>query len=245
MTEIECKCCDKGMEEKKEERKDKIRFRCLVIDHDDTTVESTAAVHYPAHVRSMEELRPGQPIVDLDTWFLKNHGVGIGKFFAEEIRWTPAERARELEIWRAAAAAQTPEFYPGFLALLRRFVAAGGVVVTCTHSEEQMVRRHYAVRGGGFVPAHVYGWVADRSRMKPSAFPVLDAMNRFHLEPADILVLDDLAPGIQMGKAAGVATAAAGWGQGHRVPLIRDEMKAMCDYYFASVPEFEHFLFME
>ena len=145
----------------------------------------------------------------------------------------------------AVVAADPDAAFAAFAAEFTPVEAAGGVVVTCTHSEEQMVRRHYAVRGGGFVPAHVYGWVADRSRMKPSAFPVLDAMNRFHLEPADILVLDDLAPGIQMGKAAGVATAAAGWGQGHRVPLIRDEMKAMCDYYFASVPEFEHFLFME
>ena len=118
-------------------------------------------------------------------------------------------------------------------------------MITCTHSEEQMARRHYRELGDGLMPAYIDGWVLDRSKMKPNPFPVLDAMNRFHVEASDILVLDDLAPGIKMGKAAGVATAAAGWGDGHRVKVIRDDMKAMCDYYFSTVAEFEKFLFFE
>ena len=30
-----------------------IRFKCLILDHDDTAVDSTASIHYPAHVEIM------------------------------------------------------------------------------------------------------------------------------------------------------------------------------------------------
>ena len=34
------------------------RYRCLVLDHDDTSVQSTPTVHYPAYVETMRRLRP-------------------------------------------------------------------------------------------------------------------------------------------------------------------------------------------
>ena len=215
-------------------------------------------------------MRPGEPIVDLQTWFVKNHGIGIGRFFAEEIKfvpkqsqpkakkpqqqqneqqnkhgWTPKELEREGEIWREYAASKCPPFYPGFLDVLRRFVAAGGLLVTCTHSEESMARRHFREQADGLMPVLVYGWTKDRSKMKPNPYPVHDVMERLGVAQQDILVLDDLSPGIKMGKAAGVATAAAGWGEGHTVPQIRDDMRALCDYYFATVADFAAFLFCE
>ena len=37
-----------------------LRYRCILIDHDDTAVDSTEAVHYPAHVEALRILRPGR-----------------------------------------------------------------------------------------------------------------------------------------------------------------------------------------
>ena len=34
-------------------------FKCLILDHDDTAVASTPAIHYPAHLEAMRVLRPG------------------------------------------------------------------------------------------------------------------------------------------------------------------------------------------
>lgn len=183
--------------------------------------------------------------MDLDTWFVKNHGVGISHFFQEEIKWTPEERKEEIRIWFEYAAEHMPPFYPGFLEMMRRFVAAGGILVVCSHSAEHMIRAHYEKQGGGLMPAAIYGWVEDRSKMKPNPFPVLDVMQRFGLKREDIAVLDDLSPGIQMAKAAGVTSCAAGWGDGHKVKVIHDDMKALCDYYFDSVSQFEDFIFQK
>ena len=33
-----------------------LRYKCLVLDHDDTVVNSTATVHYPCFVEYMENL---------------------------------------------------------------------------------------------------------------------------------------------------------------------------------------------
>ena len=42
-----------------------LKYPCLVLDHDDTAVNSTATVHYPAFVAYMKEHHPDR-ILTLD-----------------------------------------------------------------------------------------------------------------------------------------------------------------------------------
>ena len=35
-----------------------MRYQCLVLDHDDTVVNSTATINYPAFVQTLQKLRP-------------------------------------------------------------------------------------------------------------------------------------------------------------------------------------------
>ena len=46
-----------------------LRYRLLLLDHDDTTVDSTASIHYPAHVESVRALRPDLEPCTLREWF--------------------------------------------------------------------------------------------------------------------------------------------------------------------------------
>ena len=36
-----------------------MKYKCLILDHDDTTVNSTAEVNYPALLDTLSHLRPG------------------------------------------------------------------------------------------------------------------------------------------------------------------------------------------
>ena len=36
-----------------------LRYPCLVLDHDDTVMDSTAHIHYPAFLDEMQQMRPG------------------------------------------------------------------------------------------------------------------------------------------------------------------------------------------
>ena len=65
--------------------------------HDDTCVDSTASIHYPAHCESVRRLRPDLAPCSLDDWFRANfRGIlpYLQSLFSEE------QMAAEHRIWR-------------------------------------------------------------------------------------------------------------------------------------------------
>jgi HAD superfamily hydrolase (TIGR01509 family) len=213
-------------------------IRCLVIDHDDTAVDSTATIHYPAHRECMARLRPGVEPVSLEQWFLKNFDPGIVAYLEVELGLSEEELGIEMSIWRAHTAARTPHFYPGLIDLLDRFRSRGGLVAVVSHSEAATIERHYA--DAGFAPDAIYGWGDDPAKRKPSPWAVHSIRGRFGLAPSEVVVVDDLKPGVLMAKSAGVRAAAAGWA--HSIPVIQAWMAANCESYLRTVTDLERFL---
>jgi phosphoglycolate phosphatase len=37
-----------------------LKYKCLILDHDDTSVKSTPDIHYPSFVQALKELRPNE-----------------------------------------------------------------------------------------------------------------------------------------------------------------------------------------
>ena len=66
------------------------------------------------------------------------------------------------------------------------------------------------------------------------------ALAQFSLPASELLMVDDLKPGYDMARAAGVDFAAAGWA--YDVPEIEAFMRKNCDFYFKTVQEFRTFL---
>lgn len=215
-----------------------MRYRCLVLDHDETAVSSTSIIHYPAHLEVMKKIRPDVKPVDLDGWFLKNFHPGIMEYLVNELGFTDHEMEEEGRIWHRFMASGMPRFFPGFIEALRTYREAGGYITVVSHSEEQMILRHYST--AGFEPDAVFGWSEDASRRKPSTWPVLRIMERLEVRAEDILLVDDLKPGIVMAKRAGVAAAAAGWA--HRVPEIERYMRRNTAVYLESVDDFRRYI---
>jgi beta-phosphoglucomutase-like phosphatase (HAD superfamily) len=217
-------------------------YQCLILDHDDTAVNSTALVHHPSHVESMRLLRPRTAAIDLEGWFLKNFEPGIMHYLSEELGLSPEELETEYKIWREFNTSRIPPFYPGFLESLSAYRDRGGIITVVSHSEEDIILNAYrAAEGGdGILPDLVFGWDYDETRRKPSAWPVRSILSRFNLSPAQALIVDDLKPGVLMSRATGVAIAAAGWA--HQIPEIHAYMRENCDIYFESVEQFGSFI---
>jgi beta-phosphoglucomutase-like phosphatase (HAD superfamily) len=219
-----------------------LRFKCLLIDHDDTAVNSTAAIHYPSHLQCLRELRPDRSAPSLEEWFLINFR-GIIEHLEGELGFTRDEMKREMEIWRDFTAGRTPEFYPGFLSLMADFRREGGRVAVISHSDGDVIASHYALAGIPEArPDLIFGWQNDAARRKPSPWPVREALRRFGLNEKEALILDDLKPGVLMSRATGVPAAAAGWG--HNIPEIVRYMRENTIAYFQSVGEVRAFLFL-
>lgn len=217
-------------------------YRCIVLDHDDTSVRSTAAIHYPAHREVMRTIRPEQEPVSLETWFLKNFDPGIMEFLSGELGFTEEELRLEYEIWRSHTTVIDPPFFPRFLSIVSEYHRRGGIVSVVSHSDEDIIRRHYTANTDvpGFMPDMVFGWSYDESKRKPSSWPIEQIMERYGVSGSEILILDDLKPGMLMAEAAGADFAAAGWG--HDIPEIRDFMQNRSMAYFHTVEEFGKFL---
>ena len=210
-------------------------YRCILIDHDDTAVDSTSAVHYPAHLEALRELRPGRTPPTREQWLLRNFH-GIMDYLERDLGMTEPELEREMEIWRSWTGRHVPAFFPGFLELLGEYRRQGGLIAVISHSEAGVIEGHYrAARQPPFVPDLIFGWEQDAAHRKPSPWPVQEALRRFGCPPSDALVVDDLKPGALMAQEAGVPFAAAGWS--HRVAEIEEYMKAHATAYCPSIDD--------
>eukprot|EP00727_Mastigamoeba_balamuthi_P014159 m51a1_g9366 hypothetical protein (225) ;mRNA; r:182137-183036 len=219
------------------------RYKCLVVDHDDTAVDSTPPIHYPAYVDALAKLRPGVPALSLDEYLLCNHRSGFTSFLRETLQFTEADMDFEYKNWRRFAAERTPKFFDGVGDLLKEHVAAGGYFVVSSLNEEDFIRRHYeAAFGSSLQPSLVYGWVPDSSKNKPNAWPVLDAAAKLGVKLEDVAVLDDSSAGVVMARAAGVAAIGVGWS--HSVKEIHDDMRQRCDAYFTTVQDLREWLYL-
>ncbi len=69
----------------------------------------------------------------------------------------------------------------------------------------------------------------DTTRHKPNPDPLLVAMERLGVQPADVVYIGDAVVDIQAGKAAGMYTIGVTWGAGDRGELIKAEPDGLFD----------------
>ena len=64
-----------------------VRYQCLVLDHDDTVVNSTASVNYPAFVQTLRTLRPDVHMT-LDDFFSYSFEPGFGALCSDILHFS-------------------------------------------------------------------------------------------------------------------------------------------------------------
>ena len=124
--------------------------------------------------------------------------------------------------------------------IIADFKAGGGIIAVDSHSVTENIVRDYKANGLTD-PDIIYGWDIPKEMRKPAPGTLFDLMEKYNLKPEEILVVDDLKPGYDMAKAAGVDIAAAGWA--HNVKGIVEFMRANCEYYCKSVEDLRKLLF--
>ena len=217
-----------------------MKYKCLLLDHDDTVVASTEAIHYPSFVAYIDENKPHlSGKYDFEEFIRKNFDPGVLEFFRDEIGLDDEELAKEDKYWQEFVSTRIPKAYPGIAKIIEAFRARGGIVAVASHSYEHYIRRDYE-HNGLPTPDIIYGWDLPRDKRKPSPFTVLDICERYGISPSEVLVVDDLKPGYDMARAAGADFAAAGWA--YDVAEIAEFMKKNCDYYLSSVDDLRRLL---
>ncbi len=218
-----------------------VKYRCLVLDHDDTVVQSSLKINYPAFVEVLHQLRP-QRSVTLEEFTLGCFHKTFAGFCLEDMGYSPKELEYHYEQWKAYVRTHIPPVYPGFPALLHRFRRKGGIICVSSHSGDENISRDY-LHHFGFLPDHIYSFDLPQELQKPAPFALQDIMDRYHLEPTDLLMVDDMKSGFDMACACGVPFACAGWS--HQLPEITQYMKANTPVYLNSVEELSQLIFGE
>ncbi len=216
-----------------------MKYPCLVVDHDDTVVNSTATVHYPCFVAYCREYFPDYRCT-LEEYFLKNFDPGVLPFFRDEVGMSEEQMVHEQAWWNEYVRGHVPQAYPGIREVLSEQKRRGGTLCVVSHSMKDNILRDYRENGLP-EPDLVFGWDEPRDQRKPSPYPLKRIMETLGVRPEEMLVLDDLKPGYDMARAAGVPFAAAGWA--NDIPEIEAFMRANCGLYFKTIPELKRYLF--
>ncbi|KEK22651.1 HAD family hydrolase [Bacillus gaemokensis] len=219
-----------------------LKYKCLILDHDDTAVKSTPDIHYPSFVEALQDLRPDEKPLSLEEFVTYCFHPGFMSLCKDKIGFTPEEQEHQQKIWKKYIESTIPDFYEGFPELVQAFKEQGGIVTVVSHSESSRIKRDYE-KHCGFVPDAVFGWELEEDQRKPHPYPVKKILSMFNLHEDEVIVLDDLKPALEMAKSCNVAFAAAGWS--HHIPKIKKQMEEESDYYFESVEQFKQFIFEE
>ena len=217
-----------------------LKFPCLVLDHDDTVVQSEATVNYPYFCYILDQFRPGTTIT-LKEYTEGCYHQGFVEMCKETYNFTDDELALEYRGWKEYVRDHIPVPFPGMKEIILRHKAAGGLVCVVSHSTEETILRDYRAHFG-LQPDDIYGWDYPEHQRKPNPYPLMEIMKKYHLSPADILVVDDMKPAWEMASKVQVPIAFAGWGR-QNYPEIVAEMTALCDYAFDATEKMYQFLF--
>lgn len=210
-----------------------MKYKCLIFDHDDTTVNSTATVHYPAFLAFIETKRPEKK-VSLEEYVRYNFEPGIFGFYRDICGLTEAECEEEYRFWMDYCSRHVSDVFPGIRKIMERHRENGGIIAVVSHSHREKILRDYA-HNGLPEPDIIFGFEQPHEELKPSPVPVYKIMERFGLKAEEILVIDDLKPGMDMALAAGTDFAAAGWC--FDVPENEKALRENADVYCKTVDD--------
>lgn len=217
-----------------------IKYPCLVLDHDDTVVQSMKTLSYPFYLYVLSQFRPGQTI-SFEDFVTDCHHLGFADLCRQRFDFTEEELKKEHEMWMSYLISHTPDAYEGIAQLLQRYHAQGGRICVVSHSSRANILRDYDTHFH-FRPDAIYGWDLPEEQRKPNPYPLMDIMERYGFSAENLLVVDDMKLAWKMANPLGVKVAYAGWTD-TGVTQIAEEMIHLCDFHFRTIAEFEEFLF--
>ena len=219
-----------------------LKYRCLILDHDDTVVETEKSIGYPYFRDYIERIRPGHTL-SYAQYVSDCNNMVFADMCREKWQMTEAELLEEYTGWKAYSRIHIPPLCPGMDRVIRRQKELGGLICVASLSTKEIIDRDFLAHFG-FLPDAVYDYDLPVHQRKPNPYALQDLMERFNLKPEEMLMVDDMSLGCQMAKAVGVASAFAGWSK-KEFPELTDEMRSLCDFSFDTAKELEQFLFEE
>lgn len=216
-----------------------LKYKCIVLDHDDTVVNSTSEIHFPVFKKTLSALRPHIELT-LDQFIMYCFNPGFNALCFDILKFTEEEMKYQLTTWNEYVQQHIPKSYTGFERIIQRQKQEGGLICVVSHSYSENIKRDY-IKNFGITPDMIFGWDRSVEERKPNPYPLEEIMRTYNLKSKELIMIDDLKPGYDMAKSCNVDFVSAGWS--HTNNSIIEFMKKNCDYYFNKVEDLEKLLF--
>jgi len=188
-----------------------MKYKALLLDFDDTLVDSTKVIHYPIYVNCLKLMKPHLTPITYEEWMMITHEPGILPFL-QSIYATKEEMDQQYAYWcEHAAKAPALDFFPGVIDLLQDFINAGGKISIISLGQKPMIEKILAEKAPNLKVYYINAFSKDETMRKPAPGPALEAMRIMEVKPEECLMVDDLSPGLEMAKAVGIKQALATW----------------------------------
>lgn len=219
-----------------------LKYPCLVLDHDDTVVQSEATVHFPCFAEFLEIYRPGTVYTLTD--YVRDCGVmTFADLCRVRFQMTEAELQEEYRFWKNYVKTHIPLPYPGIKDLLEDYRAVGGKICVVSMSSEDTILRDYRIHFG-LEPDLIFGCDLPEEHRKPGTWPIGEIMRQYGFSSGQLLVVDDMTLAVPMARNAGCSLAFAAWGRLDH-PEVCAQMERQCDFVFRTPEELKQFLLEE
>ena len=217
-----------------------LKYPCLVLDHDDTVVQSELTVNLPYFLLTLDSFRPGATI-SAEEYADGCYRMGFANMCRQRFSFTEQEILEEYMGWKEYIKTHIPDPFPGIGDVIRKQKALGGKVCVVSHSCNENITRDYS-RNFGILPDEIFGWDLPEELRKPNDYALKVIMETYGFSPQELLVVDDMKLAYTMAKKQQVPIAFAAWGR-KNCPAICEEMRRICDFSFDTPQEFGNFLF--
>lgn len=217
-----------------------LRYPCLVLDHDDTVVQSEKTIGYPFFCKILNQFRPGVSIT-FKEYVHDCHSMGFALMCRHRFQFTQEELDAEYSGWMEYVKTHVPAPFPGIRSIIHRQKEEGGLICVVSHSSIQNISRDYQEHFG-IQPDAIYGWDLPDYQRKPNPYPLEHIMQHYSFKADELLVVDDMKLAWQMVQPVGVKIAFAAWGK-REFPELTREMKTLCDFTFETPENLYKFLF--
>src|SRR5699024_6368475 len=104
-----------------------LKYKCLILDHDDTGVKSTPNIHYPSFVEALQDLRPNDEPITFEEFVRYCFNPGFSSLCTDIIKFTEEEQKHQQDVWKKYTASTVPDFYDLFAETILEFKKQGGL----------------------------------------------------------------------------------------------------------------------
>lgn len=187
-----------------------MKYKCLVLDHDDTVVNSSQSIHYPAFLQTLQTLRPYLKPISFKDFNHYCFTHGFEHLCKVHYQFTQEEMQVEYKIWKSHTQNKQAQPFVGWKDLLNTFRRIGGKIVVVSYSESSEILRDYRDHFG-FEPDIIFAYDHGLEKIKPHIYPITSILTQFNLKHNEIVVVDDMPVGYEMAKNAHVDFIWAQW----------------------------------